>query len=141
MTRTRPPELVAFVVPALAVVLLLVLAVGYDGRKHLDLASWAEPRDTWTAELMPGADWATDDLCDEELPCIQAVESDTVTMYRFAERSEAVAMADRLGDGAYLTGWIVLHFVPGGLTSAERYDLEYSVGCNNTWESEDGRDC
>jgi hypothetical protein len=35
---------------------------------------------------------------------MQAVKSETLTMYRLAERGEAVAAADSLGDDGYLTG-------------------------------------
>ncbi len=90
---------------------------------------------------MPGARWATKELCTERLPCIQAVTSETLTMYRFAEREEAVAAADSFGDDGCLTGWIAVRFEPGALTAAERNSVEYGVGCINTWVSEDGRDC
>ena len=113
----------------------------YDGRKDLDLSPWASPEDPWTRSMMPGAHWATDELCDDAMPCIQAVASETVTLYRFAERDQAVAAAESFGDDGYLTGWIAVRFQPGGLTAADRDDVEYSIGCINTWVSEDGRDC
>ena len=112
-----------------------------DGRKDLDLSPWASPGDPWTRSMMPGAHWATDALCDEAMPCLQAVTSETVTLYRFAERDQAVAAAESFGDDGYLTGWIAIRYEPGGLTATERYGFEGSIGCINTWVSEDGRDC
>ncbi len=38
--------------------------------------------------MIPGARWATDELCGEDLRCIEALTSDTLTMYRFAERDD-----------------------------------------------------
>jgi hypothetical protein len=80
-------------------------------------------------------------LCGDQLPCIQAVTSDTLTMYRFADRDHAVAAAESLGEDGYLTGWIVIRFQPDALSPRSRDAFERSVGCINTWESEDGRDC
>ena len=132
-----------------AVAVLAVALVGtfwwafffHDGRKSIDLESWAEPADSFTADLMPGARWATDELCTREFPCTQAVTSDTLTMYRFEHRLFAVAAAEHFGENAYLTGWIVVRFEPGALSAEDRDAFEGSVGCINTWVSEDGRDC
>ena len=130
-------------------VLLVVAAAGFlvwafyihDPRKDLDLAPWATPQTAWDRSMMPGARWATDELCVLEMPCTQAVTSETLTIYRFAERDQAVAAAERFGDDGYLTGWIVVRFEPGGLTPGQRDEFEYGIGCTNTWVSEDGRDC
>ena len=75
------------------------------------------------------------------MPCSRAVTSDTLTMYRFAECGEAEIAAESVGEDGYLTGWIAVRHEPGGLTSAERDDFEYGIGCIDTWVSEDGRDC
>jgi hypothetical protein len=134
-------------VPALAVGLpLAVLAAfvlflaTYDGRKGIDLTAWTRD-DAWRAELMPGARIATDELCDEDLPCVQAVASETVTMYRFAEQEQALATARRLAGEAYLSGWIVLHFEPGALTQAQRREIALSVDCVNVGITADGVEC
>ena len=113
----------------------------HDPRKDIDLAAWAGPHSAWHRAMMPGARWATEELCGRRLPCIQAVTSETLTLYRFAERGQAVAAAESFGDDGYLTGWIAVLYEPGGLSPAQRDDFEYGIGCINTWVSEDGRDC
>ena len=75
------------------------------------------PRTRADPSMMPGARWGTDELCGDDLRCTQAVQSDRLTMYRFAEREDAVAAARDLGGrGLILSGWIVVRFEPGGLT-------------------------
>ena len=91
--------------------------------------------------MMPNPRWATGELCDDELPCIQAVTSDTVTLYRFEDRDDAVAAAETFGEDGYLTGWIAVRYEEGALTAAERYDFEYRISCINTWVGEEGQDC
>ena len=117
------------------------LALGYDGRQDIDLETWAHPQDDWTRSMMPGAHWNTDELCTPDFPCIQAVTSETLTMYRFEWRPLAVAAAERFGDDGYLTGWIAVRYEPGELSAAQREDFEYSISCINTWVGEEGQDC
>ena len=113
----------------------------YDGRQNIDLAGWAEPQTAWEREMMPGARWATDELCGADLPCIQAVTSETLTMYRFAERDQAVATARSFGDDGYLTGWIAVRYEPGALSESQRTSFESGLACINTWVGEQGQDC
>jgi hypothetical protein len=132
--------LLGLVVATLAGALVWAFLV-HDGRKDIDLGLWVGAEDAWTQSVMPGARWASDELCSDELPCIQAVTSETLTMYRFADRDEAVTVAEQFGEDGYLTGWIAVRYEPGGLTAAQRDEFEYGIGCINTWISEDGRDC
>ena len=113
----------------------------YGGREHVDLGRWAQPGDPWTESLVPGARWATDQLCSSELPCMQAVRADTLTMYRFADREDAVAAARDWADEAHLSGWIVVRFVPEGLTAAERRDFAAGLDCINVGVAEGGLRC
>jgi hypothetical protein len=113
----------------------------YDGRKDIDLGRWVGAEDPWTQAVMPGARFATDELCGAALPCLQAVTSETLTMYRFAERGDAMAAAQSFGEDGHLSGWVAVRYEPGRLTPAQRADFEYGIGCINTWVSEDGRDC
>ena len=122
-----------------AVALFIWAMLFYDGRQDLDLERWADGAES--GDMMPGARWATDELCGSDVPCIQAVTSETLTMYRFEYRELAQAAAAYWGEDAYLTGWIVVRFEPGALSAENRYAFEGSVGCINTWVSEDGRDC
>ncbi|MGY1737933.1 hypothetical protein [Geodermatophilus sp. SYSU D00684] len=113
----------------------------YGGREHIDLGSWVGAEDAWTQSMVPGARWATDELCGADLPCRQAVQSDTLTMYRFAEREDAVAAARDFAGEAYLSGWIVVRFEPGKLTRAERSELAAGLDCINVGVTEDGLEC
>jgi len=127
--------------PVAAVVAVTVFLISYDGRKDIDLGGWVGTEDSWTRSMMPGARWATDELCGSDVPCMQAVMSETLTMYRFADRDDAVAAAESFGADGYLTGWIAVRYEPGGLSPAEREDFEYGISCINTWVGEAGQDC
>jgi hypothetical protein len=96
----------------------------YDGRQDIDLLGYVENPDPY----MPGAHLATEELCGSELPCIQAVDSDTLTMLRFETQQEAAAAASTFHD-ARLAGWIVVTFKPGGLSEAERSDFTATLYC------------
>ena len=139
--RARGVLPLAVGLPLTFVAAFVWLVVGYDGRQDIDLGAWAHPQDDWTRSMMPGAHWATDELCDPDFPCIQAVTSATLTMYRFEERPLAVAAVDRFGVDGYLTGWIAVRYEPGGLTATQREDFEYAISCINTWVGEEGQDC
>jgi hypothetical protein len=125
-----------------ALVLLAIWAfMLHDPREDIDLAGWVGSGDSWHESMMPSSRWATDELCDAELPCIQAVTSETLTMYRFEERSDAVTAAESFGADGYLTGWIAVRYEPGALSESERYNFEYSISCINTFVGEEGQDC
>ena len=124
-----------------AAVVHLLGDLQYGGREHIDLGSWVEADDAWTRDLMPGARWATDELCGSDLPCIQAVRSETLTMYRFDDREDAVAAARDLAGEAYLSGWIVVHFESGALTAEERREFAYGLDCINVGVAEGGLEC
>ena len=121
--------------------LFVFTLVFYDGRQNIDLGSWVSPQSAYDREMMPNPRWATDELCGDELPCIQAVTSDTVTLYRFARREHAVDAAESFGDDGYLTGWIAVRYEPGGLSESQRHDFEFYISCINTWVGEEGQDC
>ncbi len=113
----------------------------YGGRRHVDLGGWVDAADPWTRSLAPGARWATDELCDAGRPCTQAVEADTMTLYRFADRGDAVAAARDLAGEAYLSGWVVVRFDPGELTRAQRREVALALDCTNVGTAEDGSEC
>ena len=113
----------------------------HDPRRDIDLGAWVGPQSGYDRAMMPNARWATDEMCGEAMPCMQAVTSDTLTLYRFEHRALAEAYADELGHDGYLTGWIVVRYEPGGLTAAQRTDFEYGISCINTWVGEEGQDC
>ena len=112
-----------------------------DGRQSIDLRGWLEPQSAYDREMMPNPRLATGELCGDPLPCIQAVTSDTLTMYRFVDRDDAETYAEALGDEGYLTGWIVVRYEPAGLTAEQRTDFEYGISCVDTWVGEEGQDC
>ena len=113
----------AGVVVGVALVAVVVFLATFDGRRLIDLGAWVGAQDPWRQSVVPNARWATDELCDADLPCTQAVQSDTLTMYRFLDRDDAVAAARRFAGEAYLSGWIVVRFEPGRLTAAQRSEF------------------
>ena len=139
--RTRGVLALALGIPLALVAVLAYLFVFYDGRQEIDLAGWVGPQSAYDREMMPNPRWATDELCGDELLCIQAVTSDTLTLYRFARREHAVEAAESFGDDGYLTGWIAVRYEPGGLTESQRSEFEYGISCINTWVGEQGQDC
>ncbi|MCA0144968.1 hypothetical protein [Blastococcus sp. LR1] len=141
MTRSRPLLLLIGALVGAGIVLAATFVTNYDGRKTIDLAAWAEVDDAWDREMMPGARWATDELCTDDLPCSQAVTSDTLTMYRFDDHADAVAIARRFAGEAYKSGWIVVRFEPGGLTADQRQSFVGVLDCINVGDTEDGLGC
>jgi hypothetical protein len=139
--RTRTTVAVALGIPLAGIALLAYLFFSYDGRQAIDLGSWVGPQTPYDREMMPNPRWATDELCDRDLPCLQAVTSDTLTLFRFARREHAVEAAESFGDDGYLTGWIAVRYAPGGLTESQRTEFEYGISCINTWVGEEGQDC
>ena len=113
----------------------------YGGRERIDLDRWARAEDAWAQNMMPGARWATEEVCDADLPCIQAVQSETLTMFRFDDREDAVAVAREFAGEAYLSGWIVVHFERDGLTAEERREFAYTLDCLNVGVAEGGLEC
>ncbi|NEM04529.1 hypothetical protein [Geodermatophilus normandii] len=111
-----------------------------DGsRRHVDLGTFVDTGGDPAA--LPGGRWVTGDVCDEEVPCIQAVRSDALTVYRFADRDDAVALARSFAGDAYLSGWIVVRFEPGALTAAERVSFASDLDCINVGVAEGGLEC
>ena len=135
--RSRWLLSVAMGLPVAAVGALTLAVASYDGRGDLLLADVAGA-DQWNRELVPDAREATEELCDEELPCVEALTSRTLTMYRFAERHQAAAAAESFGEHGYLTGWIAVRYEPEGLTPAQRRDFERGIGCVDTSVADGG---
>ena len=118
----------------------VALATTYDGRGDL-LIDDLVGTDPWIRDMVPGAREATDEFCGAELPCVEALTSRTLTMYRFAERDQAAAAAESFGEHGYLTGWIAVRYEPGRMDRAQRADFEEHIGCAGTSVAEDGVDC
>ena len=131
----------AGVVVGVALVAVVVFLATSDGRRLIDLGAWVGAQDPWQQSMVPNARWATDELCDADLPCTQAVQSDTLTMYRFLDRDDAVAAARRFAGEAHLSGWIVVRFEPGRLTAAQRSEFAIGLDCVNVGITEDGVEC
>jgi hypothetical protein len=71
-----------------ALVATVVSLATYDARRDVDPGRWVGPGDAWTRTMVPTARWATDELCGADLPCRQAVRSDTRTMCLHVRISE-----------------------------------------------------
>ena len=128
-------------VVVVALVAAVVFLATYDARRDIDLGRWVGAGDAWARTMVPNARWATDELCRADLPCRQAVRSDTLTMYRFADRDDAVAAARRFAGEAHLSGWIVVRFQPGALTRSQRSEFAATLDCLHVGTTEDGVEC
>jgi hypothetical protein len=122
-----------WVCTASAITALIAVAVAaylwfwtYDGRQDIDLRRFVEN----DSPFMPGAHLATEELCGPELPCSQAVDSDTLTMFRFDSQDQASATASTFRD-ARLAGWIVVTFKENGLDEEERGDFMGALYCTH----------
>jgi hypothetical protein len=132
------------VVALAAVGVLIALALRFvihDGRQDIDLRDWVGDDGSWAQRMMPGARMATDELCDEALPCVQAVTAETLTMYRFTTEDEAATAAREFGGDAYLSHWIVVRFEADRLTPAQRREFGRSLDCVDVGIADDGREC
>jgi hypothetical protein len=116
-------------IPAIAVALASLgwRLTHHDGRQHIDLELFVGSSDL----RQPGSRIATDDLCSDILPCIQAVASDTMTLRRFDTAQEASAGAAALGGDVRVAGWILVHFRAGALSEAEKSDFMSTLYCMN----------
>lgn len=130
---------------AVGLVLGAGLVEGYhwledDGsRRHVDLGRYVDTGDGPAA--LPGGRWVTDEVCDDEVPCIQAVRSEALTLYRFADRDDAVDLARSFAGDAHVSGWIVVRFEPGVLSPAERVAFASDLDCVNVGVAEGGLEC
>ncbi|WP_336027124.1 hypothetical protein [Geodermatophilus sp. FMUSA9-8] len=104
-------------------------------RRNVDLASFVgDP-------ALPGGRWATDELCDDEVPCFQAVRADDLTLYRFPDRDDALAVGRSFAGDAYVSGWMVVRFEPGALTADERVAFAGRLDCIDVGVAEGGLEC
>ncbi|MGY1650735.1 hypothetical protein [Geodermatophilus sp. SYSU D01119] len=104
-------------------------------RRHVDLSSFVD------GPALPGGRWATDELCDDEVPCFQAVRSDDLSLYHFADRDDALAFGRSLAGDAYVSGWIVVRFEPGALAAGERVAFASGLDCIDVGVAEGGLEC
>ena len=139
--RTRSILALALGIPLVVVGVVLAVVLTSDGRKNIDLQDWVGRDDAWSRQMMPGARPATGELCGEKLPCVQAVTSQNLTMYRFASEDDAAAAARTFGADAHLSHWIVVRYEPGRLTAAQRQEFADDLDCVNVGIADDGREC
>jgi hypothetical protein len=99
--------------------------INHDGRQDIDLQTFV---DSSGLHLTSGR-MATEELCSDMLPCIQAVDSDTMTLRRFESAHEASAGAAALGGNIRLAGWILVEFKAGALSEAEKSDFLSTLYC------------
>ena len=95
----------------------------YDGRKAIDLSRWLDD------PQLPNERMATEDLCNDRIPCIQALESETVNLYRFEDGKQAAAAAVELGPDSRVAGWIVAEFEPAGMSPREQSSFLTGLYC------------
>lgn len=110
-----------------------LVAATWETRDEIPQAAFL-PNAEGDPYLMPGAHDATADICDEDLECRWAVRSDTSTVMMFADQEDAKRAANALRD-ARRSSWIVVDFVPGALSTAEKDD--FMRGVNGLYVSDD----
>ena len=101
--------------------------VNYDGRQNIDLETFVDSPHLG----IPGSQIATEDLCSEVLPCVQAVDSDTMALRRFDSAQEASAGAAALGGDVRVAGWILVEFKDGALSDAGKSAFMSTLYCIN----------
>ncbi|MGY1671439.1 hypothetical protein [Geodermatophilus sp. SYSU D00710] len=69
------------------------------------------------------------------------MQSETLTMYRFDDREDAVAVAREFAGEAYLSGWIVVRFERDGLTAEERREFANTLDCIDVGVPGGGPEC
>ena len=114
----------------------VAFAASYEGRGDL-LIDDIVGADPWGRQMVPGAREATGEFCDEELPCVEALTSETLTMYRFPDSEQAAAAADSFGEHGYLSGWVAVRYEPDALTPRQRAEFERGIGCVGSSAGED----
>lgn len=69
----------------------------------------------------------TETRCGEGMPCVQAFTSDELTLWRFANTSQAESFAyglESAGASAYLSDYIVAQYISDDLTELDRRTVE-----------------
>jgi hypothetical protein len=135
--RTRSILALGLGVPLLVVGGFALFVLNYDGRQDIELQRFVGD----TAWMMPNARMATDELCDEGLPCVQAVESDTLTMLKFRTKEEAAAVAAAAPGDSHLSGWIVVRYRAAELSEGQREEFEGFLDCHYVGIGADGQEC
>ena len=98
----------------------------YDGRKSIDLSQWLDHPQLRNERM------ATEDRCNDTIPCIQALESEEVNLYRFEDGKLAAAAAVDLDGDSYVSGWIVAEFKPAGMSPDEQASFLTGFYCTYT---------
>ena len=98
----------------------------YDGRKSIDLLRWLDHPQLVNERM------ATEDLCNDTIPCIQALESEEVNLYRFEDGKLAAAAAVDLDGDSYVAGWIVAEFKSAGMSPEEQDSFLTGFYCTYT---------
>jgi hypothetical protein len=110
---------------SLTVVVLVVAVIGvatYDARRHIDLEGLLDSSGA-AISYMPDARLATEEICDVSTPCVQAVESSTLTLMKFEEEEQAADVAARYGSRGDRSGWSVVFFKGDGISARERMEF------------------
>jgi hypothetical protein len=111
-------------------VLILVLAGCSDPRSAIDAGHVV---DTYAQAGIPvsGILDESESRCPGSSTCVQAVTTDQLTVWRFANREDAATYAAGIDD-AHLSDFIVLEFVPGALTPVQQRNSASMVDSMHT---------
>jgi len=108
---------------------LWLSTTGVDGRESIDLTGFIQP-DHGASAFLPGGHDATATICGDG-SCVQAVDSDTALLRKFATQAEAEEAAAALGDRGRLSGWIVVELKPDGLSPTDQAQLMQGIDGTN----------
>ena len=122
-------SLMAMVLAGLGAAFFLIVTT--DTRRYLDLEDQLDPSGG-ALSYIPGARMATEEICDPDNPCTQAVVSDTATILKYGTQQEAAGAAARWGTDGYHSYWIAVRFEPGGLSEEERRQFVQGFDESNT---------
>ncbi len=132
--RWTPGSILAAVLATLVTVVVALTAwwLTLDTRQFLDIEESLLQPGSGADPFMPGARRATDELCGDGSPCLQAVTSENVDVFRYRTREEAAAAAASWGADGYHSHWIAVHFAPGRLSEWERGEFVEGFDGSNT---------
>ncbi len=81
--------------------------------------TFLDPDGPWR-EYLPGAVELTRGLCYYDRPCVEAIDSESVSILRFKTEKQATTAVEAFGSDGHRTGVLAVYFKPGGLSEEQR---------------------
>lgn len=77
----------------------------------------------------------TEEKCGEAVPCKSAVMAAELTVYKFANKEDAAAFAQDLGQNGYQSDWIVLEY-EGAANDTDPREATYASAVDGMWSTD-----